>query len=118
MPKVTNITGHVFGRLTVVGDGGCARDGHRLWRCHCVCGGETTATAYNLKTGHTKSCGCWRRDNCVNLKTVHGHSRTRLSRIWRGMKQRCNNPNVAAFSRYGGRGITVCSEWGCIRCLL
>ena len=27
------------------------------------------------------------------------------------MKQRCYNPNVEHYDRYGGRGITVCVGW-------
>lgn len=27
------------------------------------------------------------------------------------MRQRCTNPNTPHYSRYGGRGITVCAEW-------
>ncbi len=27
------------------------------------------------------------------------------------MRQRCQNPNHHAYSRYGGRGIKVCDEW-------
>lgn len=30
---------------------------------------------------------------------------------WGAMKQRCYNPNNEKFSRYGGRGISVCKEW-------
>jgi hypothetical protein len=30
---------------------------------------------------------------------------------WRGMKARCGNSKHIAFKHYGGRGITVCSEW-------
>jgi len=30
---------------------------------------------------------------------------------WRGMIERCTNPNHKAWPRYGGRGITVCPEW-------
>lgn len=30
---------------------------------------------------------------------------------WSGMIQRCENPNVAQYADYGGRGITVCSRW-------
>ena len=40
-----------------------------------------------------------------------GGQQTRLYRIWRGMVQRCENPNADAFPRYGGRGITVCAQW-------
>jgi hypothetical protein len=28
-----------------------------------------------------------------------------------GMRERCSNPHCKSFKNYGGRGITVCSEW-------
>lgn len=30
---------------------------------------------------------------------------------WKGMRNRCNNPNYHSFHRYGGRGIKACGEW-------
>lgn len=30
---------------------------------------------------------------------------------WRGMRQRCGNPNNPGFRYYGGRGIAVCARW-------
>ncbi len=30
---------------------------------------------------------------------------------WRGMYNRCYNKNLPLYNRYGGRGITVCSDW-------
>lgn len=36
---------------------------------------------------------------------------TRVWRIWRGMRDRCNNPKNRAYPAYGGRGITVCERW-------
>lgn len=49
--------GKQFGGLTV-----CAYDGRRggkhYWRCLCSCGRETTVCQSNLKSGHTRSCGC------------------------------------------------------------
>ena len=41
----------------------------------------------------------------------HGQYKTRIHRIWRGMKNRCLNKNNANYENYGGRGITVCDEW-------
>jgi len=41
----------------------------------------------------------------------HGLSHHRLATIWKMMKQRCENKNHTAYSRYGGRGINVCSKW-------
>lgn len=41
----------------------------------------------------------------------HGGSNTREYRIWASMVQRCNNPNAAAYPRYGGRGIALDARW-------
>jgi hypothetical protein len=41
----------------------------------------------------------------------HGMSDTRLYKIFRGMVDRTTNPKHIGYSQYGGRGITVCSEW-------
>ena len=41
----------------------------------------------------------------------HGGTGTRLHGVWITMKQRCNNPNISEYHRYGGRGIKVCEEW-------
>lgn len=30
---------------------------------------------------------------------------------WHSLKNRCGNPNSSRYSRYGGRGITVCERW-------
>jgi hypothetical protein len=30
---------------------------------------------------------------------------------WQSMKGRCLNPNATHYTRYGGRGITVCDRW-------
>lgn len=41
----------------------------------------------------------------------HGKTGTRLHRIWKGMNNRCNNPNNKNYNIYGGRGIKVCEDW-------
>lgn len=47
--------------------------------------------------------------------TRHGHaSRSGFSKeykAWQGMIQRCTNVKCHKYSRYGGRGITVCDSW-------
>lgn len=37
--------------------------------------------------------------------------KTRLYRIWSGIKQRCNNPNCNNYRYYGAKGIRMCDEW-------
>lgn len=34
-----------------------------------------------------------------------------LYMVWNSMRSRCNSPTNHAYARYGGRGITICSEW-------
>lgn len=41
----------------------------------------------------------------------HGGCGTRLYRIWKAMRGRCNNPNHSEFPRYGCKGIKVCRVW-------
>jgi len=36
---------------------------------------------------------------------------TRLYAIWAGIKKRCLNLNVKIYKYYGGRAITICSDW-------
>jgi len=49
--------------------------------------------------------------NAKKLNLSHGESRTRIYRIWKGMRERCFNPNRKPYKNYGGRGISVCEEW-------
>ena len=41
----------------------------------------------------------------------HGGRHTRLYNIWRGMRQRCSNPNGTRNNIYYAKGIKVCEEW-------
>lgn len=41
----------------------------------------------------------------------HGFKNTKIYNSWRGMRERCNNPNHVRYSCYGGKGVKVCSAW-------
>lgn len=56
--KLIDITGKRYGLLTVVGQGERTKTGSVRWICECDCGGESLSHQYNLKSGHTRSCGC------------------------------------------------------------
>ena len=42
---------------------------------------------------------------------MHGESRTRLYRVWQNIHRRCTCKTSEQYSRYGGKGITLCEEW-------
>lgn len=75
-PKnVEDLTGKEFGRLTVIGrdierdkkllDDG--KSGNSHWLCKCDCGNPElrSVTGYQLKSGHTQSCGCYASEKIV-----------------------------------------------------
>lgn len=115
MGKPLELTGQRFGRLTVLSEAERNGRGIRKWLCRCDCGNEKSVRGCDLTTGHTQSCGCLQKEVVTDVLKqrfeLHGKSRTRVYKIWAGMKQRCTNPNADAFENYGGRGIKVCNEW-------
>lgn len=103
--KKLDLHGQRFGKLTAV------RSLDGKWVCKCDCGGSSIATASNLRSGNSKSCGCEKRQVLGRSTTLHGQNATPTNRVWKQMRQRCLNPNHARYKDYGGRGITVCDRW-------
>lgn len=114
-----NLTGQKFGRLTALYP--VPDKAHRArWHCVCECGNEKDVLQQNLSNGHVRSCGCVHSD--VNREKIsrynsslgresHLETKTRLYRIWIGIKSRCFTETSAGYKNYGGRGICVCDEW-------
>ena len=58
--KKENLTGRKFGRLIVLEEE--RSSSNRLkWRCQCECGNFCSVSPDKLKSGHTKSCGCYHK---------------------------------------------------------
>lgn len=110
MPKKKDLTGARFGKLVAVRTVG-KKSGAFIWECMCDCGNLTVVRGFELTRGHTKSCGCLRRDLMIENNTTHGLHHTRLYTIWCGMKERCYNRNASNYSFYGGRSVAICAEW-------
>lgn len=51
------LTGKIFGRLTVLEPLPTRRHQHVVWRCQCECGEIVEATSSILASGDKKSCG-------------------------------------------------------------
>lgn len=124
MGKFIDLVGQKYNRLMVIerASDHIFPSGNKniCWKCKCECGNEVVVTASHLRSGHTKSCGCYSREMSKCKEVKHrkhgltfevGRKPTRLYRIWSQMKTRCFNLNDEHFKDYGGRGITVCDEW-------
>lgn len=108
--RIENLSGKRFGRLTAISIKPTNKWGVH-WLCECDCGNFVVVLASHLKSGHTKSCGCWLKESSHKVNLTHGMATSRIYTLWRAMKQRCTNPSVYNYCDYGGRGISVCDEW-------
>lgn len=109
MTKPLDLTGRTFGEWEVVRvvEAGNGVD-RKSWFCRCSCGNTATVSTSNLTSGASTGC----RTCAV---ATHGCSRKGPHKqtyfVWRGMRDRCVNPDNPAFPAYGGRGIYVCDQW-------
>jgi hypothetical protein len=126
MPAFVDITGHVYGRLTVLKLSGRIA-GRHAWLCRCLCGKEVRVASHCLRTGNSRSCGClnnevrsasakkrnelhaaeYSRKQVIHGHTV-GHVRTKTYNSWMAMKERCDRP-VRRNSYCVG--IKICDRW-------
>jgi hypothetical protein len=64
MGQLKDLTGKKFGRWTAIKQDGRSNAGGVLWLCRCDCGNKSTVSAWHLRSGKSKSCGCLQRE-CV-----------------------------------------------------
>lgn len=111
MPKAINLTGQVFGNLTVICEWGRNGWGEIKWMCYCSCGEYVVISSSLLSKGRSQSCGCLQRKLTQLRSTTHGMSKTPIYLVWNSIIQRCTNENHISYDRYGMRGVNVCNEW-------
>jgi hypothetical protein len=117
-----NIKGQRFGRAVV--QKLLSTKGGSVWSCLCDCGVIFEGRGFDLRSGHTISCGCFKtecttvmaKEVLSRLNVTHGHNPSSGSsptyRTWRAMHTRCRYPTAVGYKNYGGRGIKVCEYWG------
>ncbi len=109
--KSKDLTGMIFGYWSVIGLSHKGVDRQYYWFCKCKCGSKKTVLGKNLKSGMSKSCGCYRIKQSIDACKTHGLSNHPIYSIWKAMIRRCTNINDPGYKSYGGRGIYVCTEW-------
>ena len=97
----TDLTGQIFGRLTVIKREENANDGHARWLCQCLCGNTTIVSSNVLKKGNTKSCGC------LNREVASEKAKNNYNKLW---NQKCGKWSVTEFVGNNGKGAIL---WKC-----
>lgn len=114
-PKIEIKIGEKINRLTILKETEpyFTKGGHkkRMIEVICDCGTIKVVRLEQVRSNNTKSCGCYNLEKSKLTLKTHGLSNTRLYRIWKDMKRRCDIPTRNNYVNYGGRGIKVCEEW-------
>lgn len=111
MSKFIDLKGQRFGKWRVVEKGENTNGRQPRWLCLCDCGTISLVQGGNLRNGHSRSCGCLRKELLRKRRTKHGLGNHKLYSVWHGMNDRCNRVNNISYKSYGARGITVCENW-------
>lgn len=102
--------GEKYNRLTILSvlkpDQAAGRR-ERVIICKCDCGKMWKGSLHKLTSGHTKSCGCYRREWAANNARIHGLYYEPEFQVWKDMIERCSSIRCARW--YGH--IVVCKRW-------
>lgn len=107
--KLLDMTGQVFGKLTVLNRVPAPKQAR--WLCRCQCGNESIAPGYELRHGLIISCGCARAEKASKLNVSHKKSKCKIYRIYKNILNRCYRTENPDYHRYGGLGVVVCDRW-------
>lgn len=63
-----DLSGKVFGSLTVICEVGLNKHSSFLWKCLCECGNEVVYSSNMLSVGDAKSCGCVKQVDLIGKR--------------------------------------------------
>jgi hypothetical protein len=96
--NTVDITGMVFGQLTVVQRTPRRQNNHILWECLCVCGKTVYGRSHKLRAGDILSCGCssrsaLSRQNYASMTPAEKAERRRVKANETAARWRQANPD-------------------------
>lgn len=87
-PRFKDLTGKVFGRLTVINYGGIqinnSNDTRSIWNCECSCGNKTVVPGHYLTKGSVSSCGCLGKESRSKNGKSHFRGYEDITGAWFG----------------------------------
>lgn len=105
-----DLTGQVFGRLTVLEEVGKTASGNFVWLCQCSCGLSSRVASTKLVEGRTTSCGCKKWDITDRTGQTRG-SKTLIGRV--GKKRSNGSAHYKCVCVRCGRESV--SDWDCTK---
>lgn len=127
MPKLRNLTGEIFGKLTALERTEQKEDRYYVWRCRCTCGNEILVSTKKLLRGTVQNCGCSagaRRSRGAPPEDISGQKFGKLTAVRQveSVKRRtmwlckcdCGNEKIAEKQALKSGRVKSC---GCIRSL-
>jgi len=108
-----DLIGQRFGRLLVLrlSSKKLKNSSKLYWECQCNCGNVKPVSSSQLVRGSTQSCGCIKREQTIEMNTIHGYSKNKYYTVWSNIITRCYNKNSESYEEYGARGVFMCDEW-------
>lgn len=119
-----DISGRTFGRFTVLPlPPELNKYGTYMWWCQCECGNKCLVRGTWLRNGHSKSCGCLRRDDLTGRKigrlmvVGRDESRSDPKNSWWHCRCECGNTKVISGGHLMSR-LRPTRSCGCLRAKL
>lgn len=73
---IKNEIGNTYGYLTVIERAKNNKDGRAQWLCQCKCGNTVVVLGKHLRSGNTKSCGCYQKERAIESNMERGGNLT------------------------------------------
>ena len=114
MPLKIDLSNQVINNIKFLNFSHIDKHKARVWNCECYCGKKFQTTGTSVKGKHVKSCGCIKKIS--NKQNGRKSSKWKtfnrsLYIIWYNITSRCCNKTNKDYNSYGGRGISIYSDW-------